>query len=155
VPALVALMQAHTPTLHLPAGAARVLRTLRRGWRVGILTNGTPAIQARKVDALDVAPLVDTVVFAAACGTGQGKPSPDAFAAVLDQLGARPATSVFVGNDPVADIAGAAGVGMKTIYVAPSRETAGAVPCDAIAISLREVPALARRLVRREGMHVH
>jgi putative hydrolase of the HAD superfamily len=154
VPSLVALMHAHMPTLQLPTRAARVLRTLRPGWRLGVLTNGSPSIQARKVDALNLTPLVDAVVFAAACGSGEGKPSPDAFAAVLARLGASPEQAVFVGNDPVTDMAGAARAGMKTIYVSRSRDV-GAMVCDAVATSLREVPALARRLVRSGGTHVH
>jgi hypothetical protein len=56
---------------------ARALRqgrrqmALRPTWRLGVLTNGVPAIQARKVAALGLGAVVE-VVFASAHGTGAG-----------------------------------------------------------------------------------
>ncbi len=114
----VGLIRCHTPRLRLPAETVRVLAALRSGWRIGVLTNGQPAIQRRKVAALGLAAYVDAVVFARECGQGTGKPDPVAFETVLDRLGAKPARSVFVGDDLEADVIGAWRAGMHAIYLA-------------------------------------
>ena len=98
---------------------ADTLGRLRRdGWRLGVLTNGRPSIQARKVDALGLRPHVDTVVYAATCGRGNGKPEPDAFAEIIRQLGVPPRSTLFVGNDEQADVVGAHDFGMPAIRAA-------------------------------------
>ncbi len=55
-------------------------------------------------------------MYAEACAPG-GKPHPYAFAAVADALSLDPARCVFVGDDPVRDIAGAKRAGMHAIQV--------------------------------------
>jgi putative hydrolase of the HAD superfamily len=144
LPSLVGVMREHTPTLRLPDGARRTLSALA-GWRIGILTNGDPRIQRRKVAALGLERLVDHVVYASEVVEG-GKPSPRAFEAVLERLHVKPARSVFVGDDLDADIAGAAGVGMKTIHVVSDRSCA-ASRCDAHLGGLERLSPLADRLV--------
>lgn len=143
----------HRPRLRLPRASRQVLEALRAEWRIGILTNGRPDVQARKVAALGLAPLVDAVVFAAEYGDGTGKPKPDGFAAVLDRLQVPPGAAVFVGNDPAADIAGAAASGLRTIHV-PRRpeDAAGEVTADARAARLSSVPVLAGQLLARKEM---
>ena len=140
----------HTPRIRLPRATARVLAALRPRWRLGVLTNGVPAIQRRKVAALGLADLVDVVVFATECGDGTGKPDREPFDAVLDRLGTSPERSVFVGDDLEADIAGARRAGMRTIYVAPRVRRCGGragIRPDARVITLRSVPRVAERLV--------
>jgi putative hydrolase of the HAD superfamily len=147
----VTLIRQHTPRLRLPAVSRDVLSLLRREWRIGILTNGLPDVQARKVAALGLAPLVDAVVFAAACGDGRGKPAPEGFDDILARLRTPAASAVFVGNDPVADVGGAAGVGMKTIHLrdryAECVDATGRTECQATVTRLLDVPAVASRLV--------
>src|SRR4051794_802771 len=46
VPSLRELVRQHMPSLRLPQHSARVLLQLRRDWRIGVLTNGDPPIQA-------------------------------------------------------------------------------------------------------------
>lgn len=158
VPTLVTLVREHIPTLCLPGRSRRLLQSLRPGWRLGILTNGSPTIQARKIAALGVGSLVDAVVFACACGDGRGKPASDGYHAVLDRLDTPAGSAVFVGDNGPADITGAANVGMKTIHllrgqrrVEGSRSTAGS---DASVTTLLKVPETADRLVPRGGAHV-
>ncbi len=146
---LIAIYRQHAPRLRLPHVSATVLRDLRRRWKIGILTNGSPDIQARKVAALGLSDLVDAVVFG--LDTGPGKPDRAAFTAVLDRLGVPAQASIFVGDDPRCDIMGARQAGMKTIrirqgihgrtLVAPDDEA------DVAVDSLKEVPATVAGLV--------
>lgn len=149
VPQLVDVIREHEPRLRLPRRSARVLEILREGWRVGIVTNGPPDIQARKVDALGLAPMVDLVVYAQATGRGTGKPDRAVFVEAARRLGVCPTRAVFVGDDPVADIAGAHRVGMHTIRVLhPGAKVREAdVAADAVVESIDEVPSAAMELL--------
>jgi HAD superfamily hydrolase (TIGR01450 family) len=48
-----------------------------------------------------------------------GKPQPHLFRAALSRLGLAPHEAAMVGDTPVADIQGAQGVGLRTIWIAP------------------------------------
>lgn len=151
VPALVTTVREHTPRLRLPQESLRVLASLRHaGWKIGILTNGTPAIQRRKIDALGVSGLVDEVLCAPECGDPAGKPAPAVFRAALERLGATAQQTVLVGDDREADIDGASAVGIGTIHFTahrtPNRRCDGS--CRGVHVErLEQVPVIAERLV--------
>jgi putative hydrolase of the HAD superfamily len=48
---------------------------------------------------------------------GVAKPHPDAFAAVARELDCAPAEMLYVGDDPLADVAGARGAGLRTAWI--------------------------------------
>ncbi len=158
VATLVDLIRTHPPAIRLPAGTTAVLMAMRRGWRVGVVTNGRPDIQARKVAALGLSPKVDAIVFAAEHGSGAGKPDAEPFLEACRVLGVPPQQTVFVGDDLRCDIAGARAVGMSTIWLqasAPQRIDADPALADVILRSLSLVPeAAARLLACRRSSHV-
>jgi putative hydrolase of the HAD superfamily len=94
-----------------------MLADVRRLMPIAIVTNGAPRVQAGKIAALGLRPLVDAVVFAEACGSGAGKPEAAAFLTAAAALGVAPAHCAFTGNDEAADIRGARAAGMKTIHI--------------------------------------
>ena len=146
IPALVDVIRAHTPSLRLPRETREVLARVRHNWRIGIVTNGMSHVQARKIQALGLDTLVDTIVYATDLGTG--KPDPVPFLEAALRLNVQPSQSVFVGDDPRCDIEGAARVGMRTIHL--DRGTSNYdVDADATVMSLAEVPEIAERLVRQ------
>ena len=155
---LVDLIRTHSPEIRLPAGTTAVLMAMRRGWRVGVVTNGRPDIQARKITALGLSPMVDAIVFAAEHGSGLGKPDAAPFLEACGALAVPPQQTVFVGDDLRCDIAGAHAVGMSTIWLSPSKAptgAAGAAVASAILPSLSLVPAAAARLIAsRWSSHV-
>jgi putative hydrolase of the HAD superfamily len=116
--------------------ALEQLRTL--GWRHVILSNHVPELDAI-VAALGVSDLVDAVVNSA--HTGFEKPHPEAFAA-----GRRAAGEVeelwMIGDNPVADFAGAEAVGISAILVRGVSR-----PCVHWALTLRDV----ERIVESPG----
>ena len=126
-PHLVDVFRHHQPAIRLAAGAALVLEGLRRrGWRLGVLTNGSPRVQRAKVRALGLEPLVDGVVYAEEAVSG-GKPASAAFHAIVTRLGSDPARTVMVGDDLRTDIGGARHAGLHAIHMA-SPATLAAVP---------------------------
>jgi putative hydrolase of the HAD superfamily len=152
LPTLLGIMRGHRPVIRLPRSSALALAALRARWRTGIVTNGDPAIQRRKVDALGLASLVDGVIFAGEHGTGAGKPEAPPFTAALNRLHAVPGHTVFVGNDEACDIAGAKAVGMKTVlFVAgpPCHSAVASTRADLVIDAIGDVPQAVASLMRR------
>jgi putative hydrolase of the HAD superfamily len=146
VPRFVDVMRQHQPRLRLSRRVRSTLLTLAAGRPTAILTNGRRSVQARKVAALGVAALVDSVLFAADHGTGAGKPDPGAFLAACARLGIEPSAGIFVGNDPVVDIAGARAVGMLTVRVGTDAPSPGAPDADLVLDSVTDLPPALGRL---------
>jgi putative hydrolase of the HAD superfamily len=156
VPELVQVIREHTPALRLPLSSRLVLEALRGRWRLGIVTNGPADQQARKVDALRLEPLVDSVVYADELGSGRGKPDREPFLEAARQLSVAVHRAVFVGDDSLCDMFGAARVGMKTIHV--TRHLRSYVPAsdaDASVTTLADVPAIAGCLAAHIGWSFH
>ncbi|MDP9349565.1 MAG: HAD family hydrolase [Gemmatimonadota bacterium] len=122
------------PHLH---ATLRALRT--QGYRLGVVTNGREAFQMRVIRALAIQAYFDTVLISEA--EGIRKPDPEIFHRALRRLGARPEESVFVGDHPEADIAGARRAGLRTIW---KRDLAWGEPTryDAAVNGLDELPAV-------------
>jgi putative hydrolase of the HAD superfamily len=157
VPELIEIIRAHVPKLRLPASSAATLAAARaRGWRLGVLTNGLPDVQARKATALGLDTLVDAVVYAHDCGGRIGKPAREPFQTVLARLSAQPADGVFVGDDPWCDIAGARGVGLRTILLCRPENRGQLAPAcepDLFVQGMDDVIAAVEHLYREERDH--
>jgi putative hydrolase of the HAD superfamily len=99
------------------AGTFAVLGELRaRGLKLAIVTNGETEFQTRHIDALGLAPLVDTVLISEA--EGLRKPDTRLFCRAADRVGAAPDRCLFVGDNPEVDILGAHAAGMQTAWFA-------------------------------------
>lgn len=144
------IYRAHVPVLRLPESSRAVLARARASWRVGILTNGLPEIQRRKVRALGVEPLVDAVVYGQE--TGGGKPEAAAFRAVCAALGVPESRTVMTGDDPWCDIDGGRRAGLRVIRVRRGLHRhviAGDTgPADVTVERLAHVPSEAARLIQ-------
>jgi len=126
VPLLVKTFREHRPRIALTLSVRTLLQTLRQdGWRLGILTNGDPGVQRRKIDALGLLPLIDEVVFAEEHG---GKPNPAAFLVATQRLRLRPTQCLHVGDDPIGDVAGARAAGLRVIRVLAPPEAGACAP---------------------------
>ena len=154
IPNWVAIIRLHQPRLRLPASTISTLQDLRSTWRLVVLTNGLPAVQARKVRALGVEPLVDAVVYAG--HYGGGKPEARPFLEAAARVATHPARCVFVGDDPWCDIYGAGAVGMRTIRIRCHADRASEPACDADAVVTRldQVSGIAGQLLQEEKSRV-
>jgi len=155
LPILLRTLRAHDPAIRLPRVTARALDALRAdGWRLGILTNGAPAVQARKVCALGLPGRVDAVVFAAEHGTGAGKPEPAPFAEIARRLDVDPARVVVVGNDARADVGGAARAGMRAVACAAWTPGDRDLPAGTPSVArLADVAVVATLVLEEAGRH--
>lgn len=102
------------------------------GIRIGIVTNAYQPMWLRDVEIgthglLEYFPSCRI----SAADIGYLKPHPAIFQAALDCVGARPEETVFVGDDPEADIAGAQAAGLQAV-LRISRRSRGVINSDAV-----------------------
>jgi FMN phosphatase YigB (HAD superfamily) len=155
VPPLVAAFTRHAPD-RLPTypGVPEALRALAGAAPLGCLTDGHPGIQAAKLAATGLRPLLPVVVVTDALGgRAARKPHPAGLLAVADALGVPAGRLLVIGDRPAKDVAVAAAVGARAIRVrqgehadAPDHPTAwasvGSFPeAAALALSLVGSPA--------------
>jgi FMN hydrolase / 5-amino-6-(5-phospho-D-ribitylamino)uracil phosphatase len=109
------------------------LERLRPRYRLGAITNGNA-----DVHRIGIGHHFDFVVTAARVGVA--KPHPEIFTAALDEAGTAAHETLHVGDDPVRDVAGAAAVGLRTLWVNPRADITpkGCTP-DGVLCSVGEV----------------
>lgn len=129
-----------------PDAAPTLERLVPEGYRLGVVSNTTQSSEwhlRAALRATGLEPFFDVVVTS--FDVGRDKPEPDIFRRALESLRCHPTEAVMVGNDVVADIAGAAALGMTTVLVARGAdvvpEQAGVEPSFVVR-SLAEIPAL-------------
>lgn len=106
-------------TVLLFPGVPALLTELRaRGYRLGIITNGSTQVQQAKIETTRLAPLVDVVVISEQ--EGIKKPAPEIFARALSRLGVKADEALFVGDNLELDIHGGRAAGLRTIWLCPS-----------------------------------
>ena len=99
----------------LPADTVTTLQALRHaGKKLGIITNGQTSRQQRKIDRFGLEGLVDVILISES--EGVKKPDPEIFRRAVARCGVLAGNSVFVGDHPEADIAGAVGAGLRAVW---------------------------------------
>ena len=95
--------------------ARLTLETLRAsGLKLALITNGSMRMQSRKLECLALSAMFDAVLISDA--EGISKPDPQIFHLALERLGVRPDRTVFVGDHPEVDVAGARAAGLHAIW---------------------------------------
>lgn len=154
-PALVhAIIWGRELSLRLPTSSLLTLQELRlRGWKIGVLTNGDPAVQARKIDALGLSSHVDAIVFANE--HGGGKPETAPFIEVARRLRVRPSQTIVVGDDEWCDVNGARLAGMRPVrFVGHRHWPPGPSAADLVLTRMSDLPrAAAALLADQRGSH--
>jgi putative hydrolase of the HAD superfamily len=116
--ALEAHLDAWTPHTIAHPEVVPLLTALReRGIRTGLLSNTHWPRRWHEhwLERDGVIDLIDARVYTS--DLAHTKPHPEAFGAVLGELGVRAGDAVFVGDRPIDDISGAKGIGMRAVLV--------------------------------------
>lgn len=90
-------------------------KLLKRGVRLGLITNGSGDFQRRKLRRYSLEPLFEVIFVEGEFGVG--KPHPSIFRAALDKMGIQPEQVLMVGDNFEADILGASTVGIDGVWV--------------------------------------
>ena len=117
-----------------------------RGVRVGLCSNAPwlPQGMLEQLDHVGLRPLLDSITLSGA--VGWRKPSPRVFRRALRDLGARPATTLMVGDRVREDVDGAHAVGIRAVRLRAHADDAdGTERADCVLDSLTDLIALVDR----------
>ncbi|CAN5775472.1 hypothetical protein BH20CHL4_BH20CHL4_08050 [soil metagenome] len=133
--------------LNLFDGAQETLVSVRRavsGRRIGMITNGPAETQTAKVELLGLRPFFDFIIISGEFGSA--KPDRPIFEEALKLGGAAPVESIYIGDSPEFDMAGARNASVRGVWMNPhSRPWEGSDPAPDIEVrNLREVAILLR-----------
>lgn len=106
------------PTINAPVrGAKLVIGNLARKFQLGVVSNGFPDEQYRKLKALNIKHLFDCIVLSGEIGIQ--KPNPRIFWKATALLARKPRECLYVGDSYETDIIGAKKAGMWTCWFNP------------------------------------
>ncbi len=105
-------------TVLFPETVSVLTALKQRGYRIGVITNGTRLLQNRKLDVCGLRPLLDTVIVSG--DERVHKPDPELFYRAAARFGLSPQQCVSGGDYPKNDIAGALAAEMRPIYIRQS-----------------------------------
>jgi putative hydrolase of the HAD superfamily len=120
----------------------------QQGYLLGIISNGRGKFQMSAIAGLGIQAYFDIMLISET--EGVRKPQPEIFHRALDRLGVLAQDSVFVGDNPEADILGAKNAGMLAIWKRnPHWLTATAA--DATIDELMEIPSVLKHFENNIG----
>ncbi|MEH7460599.1 HAD family hydrolase [Bacillus thuringiensis] len=92
-----------------------VLQELKkRGFLLGMITNGFTEFQLLNIRALGIEKYMDTILVSEQ--EGMKKPQAEIFLRALERLGVKPEESIYIGDHPENDVIGARNVGMHAMW---------------------------------------
>jgi 2-haloacid dehalogenase len=103
---------------HLLPGAAEAVRALAREASLCLVTNGLSRVQRGRLARSGIEDFFSVVLISEEIG--MAKPDPRFFRAAGEALGLAPADLLCVGDNPVADVAGARAAGIEAWWFSPS-----------------------------------
>ena len=110
---IVDIFNEHKGVLRPYSDAIPVLKELRRrGYKLGIITDGNVKRQKRKIKSLGIRKFFATTVCTKETAP---KPSPEPFLTAIQKINVNPGNAFYVADNPLIDFEGAKKVGMKTI----------------------------------------
>ena len=131
------------PTVDVPVpGARRVVRRLAERYPLGVVSNGLPDVQYRKLETIGLAAAFACIVLSEELGVE--KPDPAIFLRAAERLDAKPSRCLHVGDLVDYDVLGAKRAGMQACWLNPTGEPAppDGPRADAEIKALAELPPL-------------
>ncbi|MBN2321150.1 MAG: HAD family hydrolase [Acidobacteria bacterium] len=116
---LVSIYRHHSPEIRMYPGYYGLLKELSGSYRLGIITDGMPEVQERKIRALRLEGLMDAIIYTWKFGREKQKPHPHSFKLMLQSLETEAENALFVGDNPTKDCTGAHRAGMKYAQIRP------------------------------------
>lgn len=115
---IVKIYREHNPNIELDKNIRSLLIKLRRIYSLGIITDGYFKVQKKKVQALKLEELFDSIIYTDEYGKEYWKPNILGYKLALEELGdILPEETVYIGDNPHKDFIGAKKVGITTVRV--------------------------------------
>ncbi|MFV0296942.1 MAG: HAD family hydrolase [Hyphomicrobiaceae bacterium] len=114
-----AYRRAEDPELSLFEDAAKALDRYERAGPIGLITDGTHYVQARKVKALQLEPRFARIVFTDELGDNRAffKPHPKPYEIMAAALGSAGDRYVYIGDNPAKDFVSPNAMGWTSVLV--------------------------------------
>ncbi|RPI71851.1 MAG: HAD family hydrolase [Desulfobacteraceae bacterium] len=106
------------PTIYAPVQDAKnVLKHLQGKFRLGVISNGFPDVQYKKLETLELKSFVDCIVLSEELGAH--KPDPEIFLHAVSLLNTVPAAAIHIGDSFENDVIGAKKAGLLSCWFNP------------------------------------
>ncbi|CAA6829807.1 MAG: Putative hydrolase of the HAD superfamily [uncultured Aureispira sp.] len=109
-----------------------LLVNLQKQYKIGLLTNGSVSNQSRKIRQAQLETIFPIETIHISQQYHLSKPDRQLFELLLEQSQLQAAQLLYVGDDPINDIKGAAKVGIKTAWISYKRTWAHKIKPDLI-----------------------
>lgn len=101
--------------IYLYPDARNVMDTLKKKYRLTMITNGASVWQREKIEKLDIEDYFEEIIVSGELG--HHKPNPKIFQEMTERTGVTPDEIMYIGNDYRKDIQGAKTSGWRTAWV--------------------------------------
>ena len=117
--AVLKIYRTHDPDIHFLDDALETIEELRRkGIKVGIITDGRPEGQRKKIKALGLEKLVDDIIITDELGGVQFRKPCDIAFRIMQNRWRLPASEiVYIGDNPAKDFQAPTQLGMKSLWL--------------------------------------
>jgi len=124
------------------------LDKLKRNYKLGLITNGTPDLQWKKINGGNLKQYFDHIAISGE--HGYAKPDKRLFDLIIKALKSEKANVIMVGNSLIKDIKGAQDYGLKTIWINRNKDKAGDMKPDYEITDLTEISEILTALPNRQ-----
>ena len=126
-------------------GAILVVKKLSQKFKVGVISNGFPDVQYRKLETMGLYDLFSCVVLSEVIGIR--KPDTAIFQKAASLIHVEPAECLYVGDSYVNDVIGAKNAGMQACWLNPEfiKPQYENIKADFIISKLEELPQLLKK----------
>ena len=116
---VVSVYREHQPSITLLTGVEAALKKLSQRYKLALVTDGNTLMQKNKVNALQLEQYFDVITFCQ--DYSASKPDPFAFIEAARKLHVEMDRCVIIGDDPLADIAAAEKLDIRSVRVLTGR----------------------------------
>lgn len=116
------------------------LDKLKSLFKLGLITNGAPDLQWKKIDGGDLRKYFNYITISGE--HGYAKPDQKLFEDVLKGLKSEKSRTIMVGDSIIKDIKGARDFGLKTIWINRNKNESAGITPDYEITDLSEIPVL-------------
>jgi len=119
--------QTFETTLTCFPGTLEMLANLAADYRLGIITNGSPDLQERKLNITGLSPFFDAKNVIVSEEIGWAKPHPLVYETACHRLETRAGKSLMIGDNYKNDVLGARQCGLQALWYGPDAATTAEV----------------------------
>ncbi|HQF88785.1 MAG TPA: HAD-IA family hydrolase [Acidobacteriota bacterium] len=127
---MISVFREHRPNIALYPAYRKTLQTLGDTYVLGLLTDGDPGVQDKKIKSLRIQKYFKHTIFTHKFEEAKWKPNAFCFTLMARVIGCNPRDLVFVGDNPLTDFLGAKKAGYLTVRVLTGEFRDKAVPME-------------------------